>query len=90
MRNAAGISHPDLFGRMFDPAGDGHKKCHRQAEAFFMVPREGIEPPTCGIEAHCSNPLSYRGRYQIALYSFIGVLTKLALWAKEQRPGGWS
>ena len=27
----------------------------------FLVPREGIEPPTCGIEAHCSNPLSYRG-----------------------------
>ena len=26
-----------------------------------MVPREGFEPPTCGIEAHCSNPLSYRG-----------------------------
>ena len=25
-----------------------------------MVRREGIEPPTCGIEAHCSNPLSYR------------------------------
>ena len=27
----------------------------------ILVPREGIEPPTCGIEAHCSNPLSYRG-----------------------------
>ncbi len=26
-----------------------------------MVPREGFEPPACGIEAHCSNPLSYRG-----------------------------
>jgi hypothetical protein len=29
-----------------------------------LVPREGFEPPTCGIEAHCSNPLSYRGEYQ--------------------------
>jgi site-specific DNA recombinase len=29
----------------------------------LLVPREGIEPPTCGIEAHCSNPLSYRGEY---------------------------
>ncbi len=30
----------------------------------FMVPREGFEPPTCGIEAHRSNPLSYRGGYK--------------------------
>lgn len=29
--------------------------------ALYLVPREGFEPPTCGIEAHCSNPLSYRG-----------------------------
>lgn len=28
---------------------------------FELVPREGFEPPACGIEAHCSNPLSYRG-----------------------------
>jgi hypothetical protein len=26
-----------------------------------LVPRVGLEPTTCGIEAHCSNPLSYRG-----------------------------
>ena len=31
------------------------------AGILILVPREGIEPPTCGIEAHCSNPLSYRG-----------------------------
>ena len=33
------------------------------AEANFqkLVPRVGIEPTACGIEAHCSNPLSYRG-----------------------------
>ncbi len=34
-----------------------------------MVPREGFEPPTCGIEAHRSNPLSYRGRYRINVLS---------------------
>ena len=28
---------------------------------YNLVPREGFEPPTCGIEAHRSNPLSYRG-----------------------------
>ena len=26
----------------------------------LLVLREGFEPPTCGIEARCSNPLSYR------------------------------
>ena len=30
-----------------------------------LVPREGFEPPTCGIEAHRSNPLSYRGGYHV-------------------------
>ncbi len=34
-------------------------------EAHELVPREGIEPPTCGIEAHCSNPLSYRGVVEV-------------------------
>ena len=41
------------------------EKAARQGDRFRvcadLVPREGIEPPTCGIEAHCSNPLSYRG-----------------------------
>ena len=34
----------------------------RRNSDFFpiLVRREGFEPPTCGIEAHCSNPLSYR------------------------------
>jgi hypothetical protein len=40
-----------------------------KAELFILVPREGFEPPTCGIEAHCSNPLSYRGTTMI-LYPF--------------------
>ncbi len=35
----------------------------RHARDFYLVPREGFEPPTCGIEAHRSNPLSYRGEY---------------------------
>ena len=30
-------------------------------QSFYLVPPEGFEPPTCGIEAHRSNPLSYRG-----------------------------
>lgn len=34
---------------------------NRGSKVGHLVPREGIEPPTCGIEAHCSNPLSYRG-----------------------------
>lgn len=33
----------------------------------LMVPREGIEPPTRGIEARCSNPLSYRGEKETTL-----------------------
>lgn len=33
----------------------------------FLVPREGIEPPTRGIEARCSNPLSYRGEKETTL-----------------------
>ncbi len=30
-------------------------------DSGIMVPPEGFEPPTCGIEAHRSNPLSYGG-----------------------------
>src|SRR6266536_349221 len=29
----------------------------------YLAPREGFEPPTIGLEVHCSCPLSYRGRY---------------------------
>ena len=36
---------------------------------LLLVPPDGLEPPTCGIEAHCSNPLSYGGVPNI-LYQF--------------------
>ena len=46
-----------------------------------MVPREGFEPPTCGIEAHRSNPLSYRGvpRYNYTIMSIIRELLSFLL-----------
>jgi hypothetical protein len=33
-----------------------------------LVPREGFEPPTLGLEVLCSIQLSYRGRYLGAGY----------------------
>jgi hypothetical protein len=51
--------HPDV----------DQEKSQTNSLAFFLVPREGFEPPTCGIEAHRSNPLSYRGEYQLTLYN---------------------
>ena len=63
-RQSSGLSHPDLFGRELESTqGIDQEKHPRQAEVIFLVPREGFEPPTCGIEAHRSNPLSYRGEY---------------------------
>jgi hypothetical protein len=41
-------------------------KSPSQGRTLYLVPREGFEPPTCGIEAHCSNPLSYRGTSELS------------------------
>lgn len=53
-----------------------------------MVPAEGFEPPTCGIEAHRSNPLSYRGaplRINYTLFSAKILLARAVLVAAQKR-----
>jgi hypothetical protein len=42
-------------------------KSPSHGRTLYLVPREGFEPPTCGIEAHCSNPLSSRGASESTL-----------------------